>query len=237
MILGISGKYESAKFNQLIKTHWQKRPKRKFGGWAKIKDKQSSPRMKLQFKQTEQSHLSLGFKGFAYGDKRNAAQSVLSAILGGGMSSRLFMEVRERRGLGYYIRASGGSYQDTGVFNIGSGVRVEKIQEALAVIMGELKKIKTASVGDKELQKAKDYIKGKTILALEDNQVRLDWFLEHAAFYRKIETPDEVFKKIDGVTSDDIKKVAKDLFQNKNMTLAIIGPYKTESQFKKILDV
>ncbi len=237
MILGISGKYDQKKLNSLIKSHWQKYPKRKFGGWAKAKDKQSAPRLKLQFKQTEQSHLSLGFKGFAYGDKRGAGQSVLSAILGGGMSSRLFMEVRERRGLGYYVRASGGAYQDTGLFNIGSGVQVGKIEEALTVIIGELKKIKTAKVGDKELQKAKDYLKGKTILALEDNQVRLDWFMEHAAFYKKIETPIEVFKKIDAVTAQDVQKIAQDLFQNKNMSLAIIGPYKTESQFKKLLDV
>lgn len=236
MILGVSGKYDQGALNRLIKTHWQNYPKRQFGGWDKAKDRQSRPRMKLDFKATEQSHLAFGFKGFAYGDRRGAAQSVLSAILGGGMSSRLFMEVRERRGLGYYVRASGGSYQDTGAFNIGAGVQVGKIGEALTVIIGELKKIKTEKVGDFELQKAKDYLKGKTVLALEDNQVRLDWFMEHAAFYKKIETPNEVFKKIDAVTAVDVKKVSRDLFQNKNMTLAIIGPYKQQAQFKKILD-
>jgi predicted Zn-dependent peptidase len=242
MILGISGKYNKKIFDGLLNKYWRRSAmgtiaQRNGAHWQRARDKQLSPRLKLQFKQTEQSHLSLGFKGFAYGDKRGAGQSVLSAILGGGMSSRLFMEVRERRGLGYYVRASGGAYQDTGLFNIGSGVQVGKIEEALTVIIGELKKIKTAKVGDKELQKAKDYLKGKTVLALEDNQVRLDWFMEHAAFYKKIETPIEVFKKIDAVTAQDVQKVAQDLFQNKNMSLAIIGPYKTESQFKKLLDV
>src|SRR6266404_7306897 len=101
MILGVSGKYEPKKLNQLIAKYWLKHPKKSFGGWQKAKDKQSSPRLKVQFKQTEQAHLSLGFKGFAYGDKRNAAQSVLAAVLGGGMSSRLFIEVREKRGLAY----------------------------------------------------------------------------------------------------------------------------------------
>ncbi len=237
MVLGISGKYEPGVFNNLVKQHWLKYPKKRYYGWRKALDKQASSRLKLQYKQTEQAHLSIGFKGFDYGDKRNAAQSVLSAILGGGMSSRLFMEVRERRGLAYYVRAGGGNYQDTGVFNIGSGVQVAKIEEALKVILAELKKIKDAPVGEKETQKAKEYLKGKTILALEDNQVRLDWFLEHCAFYPKIETPVEVFKKIDAVTEADVQKTARDLFQNKNMTLAVIGPYKDEAQFKKILQV
>ncbi len=258
MILGVSGKYSQAILNKLIAKHWQFRGviarsasdeaiylQKKIasaalamtGLWEKAKDKQSSPRLKLQFKQTEQAHLSIGFKGFAYGDKRNAAQSVLSAILGGGMSSRLFIEVREKRGLAYYVRAGGSSYQDTGVFNIGSGVQVGKIQEAIKVIGSELNKIKTELVGEKELQKAKDYIKGKSTLALEDNQVRLDWFLEAAAFKPKITTPTQAFKKIDAVTAADIQKVARDLFQSKKMTLAIIGPYKSDKMFKNILSV
>lgn len=236
MILGVSGKYNQSILNKLIVKHWQKYPRKRFYGWERVADKQSKPRLRLQFKETEQAHLSIGFKGFAYGDKRTAAQSVLSAILGGGMSSRLFMEVRERRGLGYYVRASGGAYQDTGVFNIGAGVQVGKIQEAIKVIGSELKKIKSDLVGDKELQKAKDYIKGKSILALEDNQVRLDWFMESAAFKPKIEIPTDAFKKIDAVTSADIQKAARDLFQNKKMTLAIIGPYKNEKIFKKLLN-
>jgi predicted Zn-dependent peptidase len=236
MILGVSGKYNKAKLNTLIKKYWVKQPKKKFHTWNKVVDIQNQPRLKLQFKETEQAHLSLGFKGFKYGDKRNAAQSVLSAILGGGMSSRLFIEVRERRGLAYYVRASGGSYQDTGSFNVGSGVQVGKIEEAIKVILLELEKIKNYPVESAELKKAKEYIKGKTILALEDNQVRLDWLLDRTAFHPKIITPQEAFKKIDAVTAKDVKKVANDLFQKAKMTLAIIGPYKDESAFKSLLN-
>ncbi len=235
MILGISGKYDQKKLDRLINTYWSKYPKHKFFGWEKVKVKQASSRLKVQFKETEQAHLSLGFKGFAYGDKRNAAQSVLAAVLGGGMSSRLFTEVREKRGLCYYVRSSPSNYQDTGVFTVGSGVQVSKIEEAIKVILLELKKIKTEPVGAEELNKAKEYIKGKTILALEDNQVRLDWLLERAAYYKDIIIPSEAFKKIDAVTANDIKKVAQDLFQNKNVTLAIIGPYKNEMKYKNIL--
>jgi len=235
MILGVSGKYNPKKLQELIRKYWTNYPKKKYGGWEKSKDRQKTPRLKLQFKQTEQAHLSIGFKGFAYGDKRTGAQSVLSAVLGGGMSSRLFIEVREKRGLAYYVRASGSAYQDTGVFNIGSGVQVAKLPDAITVIGNELQKIKVGLVDEKELIKAKEYIKGKTILALEDNQVRLDWFLERGAFYTKTEIPTEVFKRIDAVTAEDVQNVAKDLFQTNQMTMAIIGPYKNEKVFAKAL--
>lgn len=234
MILGVSGKYNQKVLENLIKKHWVKYSKKRGGGWDKVKDSQNSPRLKLEFKETEQAHLAIGFKGFSYDDSRNPAQGVLAAILGGGMSSRLFMEVRERRGLAYYVRASGGNYQDTGVFNIGAGVEINKIHEAVEVILEELKKMKSFSSKD-ELQKAKEYIKGKTILAMEDNQVRLDWFLDKAAFNKKIITPEEAFKKIDKISENDIKKVASDLFKKKNLTLAVIGPYKEEKKFKDIL--
>lgn len=234
IILGVSGKYNPKKLHRLIVKHWLEYPKKEFCGWVKTRDRQTSSRIKIEYKKTEQAHLALGFKGFAYGDKRNYAQSVLAAVLGGGMSSRLFIEVREKRGLAYYVRAGGGNYQDTGIFNIGAGVQIGKIEEALKVILDELKKIKDKKIDAKELSKAKEYIKGKSILALEDNQVRLDWFLEHAAFYPKIEKPDEVFKKIDKISVVDVQSVAKQLFQNRNITLAVIGPYKQISKFKRI---
>ena len=237
MILGISGKYDGKILNQLIEKYWKAYPKKRFYGWEKVRDKQVKLRIRTDYKDTQQAHLALGFKAFAYGDRRNSAVSVLAAVLGGGMSSRMFTEVREKRGLGYYVRSSPGSYQDTGSFTVSAGVQVDKIAEALKVILAELKKIKDAPVGEKEILKAKEYIKGKSILALEDSQVRLDWFLERAAFFKKIETPEEVFRRIDAVTASDIQKAASQLFQNKKMTLAVIGPYKSDAQFKQILKV
>ena len=237
MIIGISGKYNRKKLQELIKQYWSKQPKRRFHVHDKAKDKQSRSRVAIQYKDTEQAHLVLGFKAFDYEDKRNNAASMLSAILGGGMSSRLFTEVRERRGLAYYVRASVGSYDGTGVFGISSGVQVTKINEAIKVIVDEIRKIRDFSVDAKELKKAKEYIKGKSTLMLEDNQARLDWFLEQTAFHKKIETPQQFFDAIDKITAKDIQKVAKDIFKEKNLTLAVIGPYKSDKQFKKLLKI
>ncbi len=237
IILGVSGKYNRKDLNALIRSAWAKAPKKPFHKWTRAKDGQNAPRLKVQYKDTEQAHLNFGFKSYPYGDRRNAAVSVLSAILGGGMSSRLFIEVRERRGLAYYVRAYPGSYQDTGVFSVSAGVQVGKIHEAVRVIMNELEKAKHGLVDEKELLKAKEYLKGRTTLALEDNQVRLDWFLERAAFYKTIETPAQVFKQIDAVTAKDLQKAARGLFRPEGMSLAVIGPYKDDSEFKKTLKI
>ncbi len=237
MILGISGKYDQKQLNFLINKYWKNYPKEKFVGWHQVTDVQNSPRLKVSYKDTEQAHVMIGFKGFPYGDKRNPAASILGSVLGGGMSSRLFMEVRERNGLAYYVRAYPGSYQDTGSFDIGAGVKVDKITQAIRLILEELKKLKYIPIHDQELQKAREYIKGKTTLALEDNQVRLDWFLERVAFLKTVDTPEEAFEKIDKVTPQDVLNVANELFQEKNMNLAIIGPYKNEKVFKELLKV
>ncbi|MBI4054479.1 MAG: insulinase family protein [Candidatus Doudnabacteria bacterium] len=226
ILLGISGKYNSEIFHRLVGKHWVAVPQRNFGSWHKAKDRQRKPRFKLQYKKTEQAHLTLGFKALPYTDPRNYALSVLAAVLGGGMSSRLFIEVRERRGLAYYVRAGSSNYQDTGVFTVGSGVKVAKIHAALRVIVSELKKMKQVAVTGRELHKAQEYIKGKTTLALEDNQVRLDWFLEHAAFHHKIITPKEAFGQINRVTPGQVRKLAREIFVPKNLTLAVIGPYR-----------
>ncbi|PIR95993.1 MAG: hypothetical protein COT92_03495 [Candidatus Doudnabacteria bacterium CG10_big_fil_rev_8_21_14_0_10_42_18] len=243
IILGVAGKYDSKSFFRLVNEHWSLLPKSTFAGtgkgalWQPARDRQASPRLKVEFKQTEQAHLALGFKAFKYGDKRNSAVSVLAAILGGGMSSRLFSEVREKRGLAYYVRSSPSNFQDTGLFNIGAGVQVNKVEEAIKVILDELRKIKRSTIGAEELKKAKEYLKGKTTLALEDNQNRLDWFLERQAFFPKVDKPAEVFKKIDVVHSSDVAIVAGELFKKEKMTLAIIGPYKNQNKFKKLLNV
>ncbi len=232
MLVGISGKYDRAKLNKLITKYWSKLPSKKFHGWDKSSNGQSSSRIAIHRKDTQQAHFDLGFKSFGYGDKRNKVASVLSSILGGGMSSRLFTEIREKRGLAYYVRAGQGPYIDTGVFDISAGVRVSHLEEALAVTLEELSKIAYGTIEAKELFKAKEFIKGKTTIYLEDNQARLDWFLEQAAFKKETKTPNEAFKEIDSVTIAQVQKLAREIFDPKKMTLAVVGPYKKSMEGK-----
>ncbi|HEX3099751.1 MAG TPA: pitrilysin family protein [Patescibacteria group bacterium] len=235
MLLGISGKYDRVALNRLINKYWSKLPAKKWQKWPKAKDSQRAPRVRIEFKDTKQAHFNIGFKGYNVNDKKNAAANVLSAILGGGMSSRLFSEIRERRGLAYYVRAGNGQYQDTGVFDVSAGIRVSNIEEALKVTMDVLKDVKSILVTEKELVKAKSYLKGRTTLYLEDNQARLDWYLEQAAFSKKTKSPAEAFKEIDGVTAKQVQAVAKELFQPSKISLAIIGPYRSDKKFANII--
>lgn len=237
MILGIGGKFSEKELQKLIQKYWQKIPNKRIPKWQKAVDRQNRARVSVEFKETEQAHFSLGFKGINYNDKRNAAALVLSVILGGGMSSRLFTEVRERRGLAYYIRANNSNYQDTGVFQIGSGVQVQNVQEALKVVISELKKITEVPVPEKELNKAKEYLKGKNTLSLEDNQSKLDWYLSQIAFQKKIHSPQDSYAEVDRVTSAAVQKLAKELFVSSKATLAVIGPYKSDKQFKELLKI
>jgi predicted Zn-dependent peptidase len=236
MLLGISGKYDRAALNRLITKYWSKLPTKKWHKWTPAKDNQKTPRARVEYKDTQQAHFNLGFKAYNVDDKRTAVADVLASILGGGMSSRLFSEIRERRGLAYYVRAGSSQYQDTGVFDISSGVRVTNLEEAIKVTLEVLKDIKSIPVTERELGKAKAYIKGRTTLFLEDNQARLDWYLEQAAFKKVTKTPQEAFKEIDKVTAEQVRELANELFQPGKTSLAIIGPYKSDKQFAKLIE-
>ena len=236
MIIGISGKYDRTKLNALIRKYWEKIPSKKFEGFSSSKNGQNEPRVAIHFKDTKQAHFNLAFKSFGTNDKRNIPALVLSSILSGGMSSRLFTEIREKRGLAYYVRAGQNTYIDTGAFDVSAGVRVSHLEEALKVTFEELTKIATGPIDAKEMVKAKEYVKGKTTLYLEDNQSRLDWYLEQTAFKKDIKSPAEAFAEIDKVTIAQVQKVAKELFDKKKLSVAVVGPYK-KSVEKKLMSI
>lgn len=197
------------------------------------------PKFKLQNKKSEQTHLILGFMGEGRGYKARFAQSLLSAILGGGMSSRLFIEVRERRGLAYSIRTSMDRYQEVGYMGTYAGVDVQKSSEAVKVILDQSYGLASGklAVTKKELEKAKEFIKGHLALALEDTKDVSTFFGDQALFTpEEILKPEEIYGKIDKVTLEDIEREAKKLFTKNRLNLAIIGPYDKGDTFEQILN-
>lgn len=198
---------------------------------------QNGPRVKLHPQKKEQAHFILGFLGDGRGYKGRFAQGVLSAILGGGMSSRLFTEVRERRGLAYAVRTSMDRYIDTGYLGTYVGVDPKKIEEAVKVIIDQCFGLaeKRYKISEKELKKAKEYLKGHLALALEDTKDVNAFFAEQALFLKEIITPDKVYKKIDAVSTKDVLFEANRLIKKESMRLAVIGPYKDDERFKKLI--
>lgn len=232
MIIAAAGKFGTDDLEKLVERHWGKTANKPFGGFEKIREKQGAPRLIVENKPTEQAHMIIGFNSYRYADKKNFALKLLSVILGGGMSSRLFIQVRERRGLAYYVRASVNNYLDTGNFIIQAGLKTDKTVDALKLVLSELKKVTVTAVTAKELKQAKEYIKGKVALSLEDSHERLDWYLGQEAFIGKIKTVEESMREFERVSAQEVRRVAREVIRNDRLNLALIGPFNNKDVFK-----
>lgn len=208
----------------------------------KLGDKQLKPQAKVVYKKTEQAHLALGVRGYNLSHPDRYGLGVLATILGGGMSSRLFIQVRERRGLAYYVHSAVEHYVDLGHFVTLAGVDLNKIEEAIKVILEEYAKVSTqggsasgGKITSEELTKAKEFLKGRLILELEDSKSMASIFGSSEILENKIKTPEEIMAKIDRVTLDDLKRVSADIFKLEKLNLAIIGPFEDGQRFEKLL--
>jgi predicted Zn-dependent peptidase len=200
---------------------------------AAIPDEKST--VLLHTKQSEQAHVILGVRGYPLGHPERYALQLLSIVLGGGMSSRLFTEVRERRGLAYYVHAAGSSYTDTGTVYSGAGVDVARVDEAITTILGELRKIAAEPVPAEELEKARGYAKGRFVLRLESPQGTIQYGLRREVLEGEIEEPEELLRQLDAVTVEDVQRVARDLFEGKRLYLAVVGPFDDPARFEKLI--
>jgi len=197
------------------------------------KIKQTKPRVNIFYKKTDQANLILGVEGFDRYDKRRHAARLLGIILGEGMSSRLFLQVRERRGLAYHVSAGHEPLIDTGRFYAYAGLKLEKVKEGLAVIKTELERTITEKVTEEELKKAKEILRGRLALRSESTNFLAEFFGVDFVLDRKLETFEQYLKEIDKVSADDIQKVAKELFQKNKYNLQIIGPFKNTAPFER----
>lgn len=203
--------------------------------FAKFVDNQKDPRVTIEYKETEQVQMELGFPAFSYSHKDLPALRLLSIILGGNMSSRLFIQIRERKGLCYAIRSSTDMYQDTGVLKIKAGIDKGRIYRAIHYIKDELEKIMNQSVSDSELKRAKDYLEGKFSISLEDSFELGVWYGIQDLFLDKIKTPKEKLDDYFKVTPEDIKRVANNIMDMNKFNLAVLGPFKDKEKFMKVI--
>ena len=183
-------------------------------------------RVAVQERVVDQAQVIFGFPGLPHNHPDRFALSVLLNILGGTMSSRLFEEVRNKRGLAYVVRSVSGGFRDTGVVQIQAGLNPARLAEAVAVIKEELRKIALAPVTAKELADAKNNFAGRTVLSLEDSSAVADWFAKQFWFADKIETPDQSLAKIKKVTAADVLRLARKIFDWQQVRVAAIGPMK-----------
>ncbi|PIR83576.1 hypothetical protein COU18_02735 [Candidatus Kaiserbacteria bacterium CG10_big_fil_rev_8_21_14_0_10_51_14] len=219
--------------------------KKEFGGlthgnppnYISFSSEQDAPRVAIKEKKTDQTQLMIGVPAYPYLHKDEYALEVLATILGSGMSSRLFTEVREKRGLAYSVHAWAEKYPDTGYFVAQAGVEHAKLEKAVQTILAEFKKIKKQKVSPAEMNKAKSYMKGTMTLALETS----DRVAENAATsiinLGRVRSLEEIIKGIDKVTAEDVERVARDIFRTSGLNLAIIGPHVHKEKFFPLLRV
>jgi len=234
-VVCIAGKFNEKEALSKIKKYFSGMKKGKKPPMEKVSEKQKNPEAKIKFKKTDQTHFILGSRAYPENHKDRFVLALLSIILGGNMSSRLFIEVREKRGLAYSVHTMVEAYKECGYLATQAGVDHKNLKLAAETILREYKKIATEKVSEKELQKAKDYIKGKSVMGLESSDEVAMFFIGQEIKKKKIMTIQKIFKHIDKVTPSDILRVAKDIFQPNKLNLAVIGPHKSKKELEALL--
>jgi predicted Zn-dependent peptidase len=192
---------------------------------------QAAPRAGLISRPDKQANIVLALPGLSYHDERRYVQRTLDVILGEGMTSRLFIEIRERRGLAYAVGSYFNQLADTGNGAIYAGVDPGKTREAVAAIVAELRKLRETPVPEDELARSKELRKGRMLMSLEDSYALASWLGSSEILYGFVPTPEEVAAKIDAVTVADVQALARELFAPERYSLALVGPYDSEAEW------
>jgi predicted Zn-dependent peptidase len=196
---------------------------------------QEAARVRLVERETEQAHLCLAMPALPYTTERRYAQSTIEAILSSGMSSRLFQEIREKRGLVYSVYGYFRPYQDVGQGVVYAGTDLERVEETIGAVVGELRKLRDEPVPAEELQRTKDLRKGRLLMGLEDSRSVASWIGSQELTYGEIKTPEEVMEKIEAVTVEEVQELSQELFQANKLNLALVGPYGDPKPFADLL--
>ncbi len=234
-IVCVAGNFKEDQIIEKVKKAFQKVSVLKPNKKVKVIERQTVPECLVSFKETDQTHFYLGVRAYNIFNPQRYVLDVISVLLGGMMSSRLFTEVREKQGLAYYIKTENESDPDTGYLVAKAGADNKRIDKAITTILKEFKKLTQKKVSAVELKKAKENIKGRVALSLESSDAKAFFYASQEVIEGNILKPEEIFKRIDKVSANDILKVAKDIFKPKNLNLAIIGPFKDQERFRKLL--
>lgn len=236
IILVVAGAlHDKEKLMAQIKNTFGKMSLGKNEKYQSYKAEQNSPAISVHPRQIDQTHLIFGYRGISRIDENRPTLKVLNAILGGMSSSRLFVEIRERRGLAYYVRSDFWDFQDTGMLVAGAGVRTDKTEEAVKVIRDQFQLFANKTVSDEELERAKTNLVSHVYLGLESSEEVASFVAERETFWGKTKKIEEIVREIKKVSKEDIQKFSKELFVRNHLNLVILGPQKDSKKFEKII--
>ena len=230
IVVSAAGLLEHNNFTDRIRNIFSSLKSKDVSPFLKVKEEQRQPQLKLLHKDTEQTHMVLGFHSFKRDHPLRYAQGLLHIILGANMSSRLFNELREKKGLAYEIGTQVKYFQDTGAFIVHAGIDNRKVNESIEVILKELEKAKDKLVSIDEFKRAKEFYLGQLALSLEETLDNMLWIGESTATLDEVYSLKDIFKKINKIKREDIREVADYIFKEKSLNLALIGPLKDSEQ-------
>lgn len=232
IIVCVAGAVKTEEIENKIKNYFADAKKAGADKKVAVKESQKESGILLHNKKTDQTHFCLGVRAYDLFDERHYGLALLSVILGGNMSSRLFIKVRERNGLAYSIHTSAENNTDTGFLVTQAGIDHKNLEKSIKLILEEYKNLKEQKVAEKELQKAKDYLKGTMSLSLDSSDSQASYYGMQELLEKNILSPEEKFKKIDEVSIEEIKTIAEDIFQPEKLNLAVIGPVEEKDSEK-----
>lgn len=233
----VAGNFKESEVLSTVKHSFGHLPRKSKAPKPGFSEKQNKPAIMAKFKKSDQTHLVLGVRAFDIFDRRRDALTVLMHVLGGGMSSRLFRRIREELGAAYYVRADADLFLDHGFCAISVGAHVAKVKEVVAAVMEELRRLRQEPVGREELKRAKDHLTGTFMLGLESSDELASFYGGQEILKHSFAGPEVICRRIDAVNSSEIQKLAKELFVERHLNLAAIGPHKNGKEFKKLLKI
>ncbi len=201
------------------------------------KDDQSEPRVRVNNRDTRQAYLYLSVPSLPRDHPDRLALRLLNAVLGEGMSSRLFNGIRERRGLAYSVNSYISALYDTGVLGVDANVDPERIGDTIEAILEEWNELRQKEIPPEELARAKDFVKGQLLLFMEDSLSVALWFGSQEILFSEILTYEEALEAIEATTAADIRRVAQTLFAKEKLNLAVVGPFNGEDEFRGLLEL
>ncbi len=236
VILGLAGLVDHKQIVAWAESHlseWEPRPS---SVWEPAPPAHPGPNLKVKSKDTEQAHLSFSFAALSHSDPDRFALGLLNVILGEGMRSRLFQEVRERLGLAYSVESYISTLQDTGAVGVYAGVRADRAEEAIQAILGELDRLRQEPVPEDELRKALEFTRGRLALSMEDSFTRAAWYARQQLRGTEVLDPEEIIARFEAVRKADIQRIAQALFQEERLNLAIVGPFSQNGdRFRRVI--
>jgi predicted Zn-dependent peptidase len=227
-VLGMAGRLthkQAVQWAQTYLGHWEPKPPSYYQP-AEWNDK--GPSLRLETRNIEQAHLSMSFSALSRADPDRYVLRMLNVLLGEGMSSRLFQEVRERLSLAYNVESFVSTFQDTGAVGVYAGVAMDRLEESIRAILGQMDRFRQELVPQKELDKAREFVKGRLALSLEDSFTMAAWYTRQVLLGPEVLYPEQVISRYDAIEPSDIQRVACKFFRQELLNLAVVGPFTDE---------